>query len=169
MDTATAGVRDREAMETRQAAVCEPVPQRREFTTGCTNRRKFSPAMAHCQQPCDEICISECLLQRARSTSTVHGCFTQSGRTAAGGPACPAVWQWRRGDPPPMPMGCYRALQQVFEYYWRLTVQPSNDMLKIPVPTTSMFNCRGIGKPSMVWYSIPTCISWMGADGSPAF
>src|ERR1700678_1251411 len=57
--------------------------------------------MAYRQQSCDEICVSKRLLRLTWSSQAVRWGIAQSDRTAGCGPACPVVWQGRRGDSPP--------------------------------------------------------------------
>ena len=60
-----------------------------------------SRSMAHRQQPRSELCASKRLLRQAWCSQVVHWSLAQSVRTAGCGPACPVVWQGRRGDSPP--------------------------------------------------------------------
>jgi hypothetical protein len=101
MDTATNAVRDLEAMEMRQAAVCGATSKGSVGRSGCTNGRKFPRPMAYRKQPRHEVRVSQCLLRSAWTASVVHRCLAQSNRTAGCGPARPVVWQGRRGDSPP--------------------------------------------------------------------
>ena len=101
MDAAKAAISDLEAMETRQGAVCQTVCARREQGSGRQNGRKCSGPMAYSEQPRPELCVPHRLLRRAWSSKVVRWEIAQSVRTAGCGPACPVVWQGRRGDSPP--------------------------------------------------------------------
>src|SRR5271165_6395232 len=100
MDTAKAAIHDLEAVETRQGAVHQAVCPGSEQRPGCPNSRERSRSMAHRQQPRSELCAPKRLLRQAWRSQVVHWSLAQSVRTAGCGPACPVVWQGRRGDSP---------------------------------------------------------------------
>ena len=69
--------------------------------SGCTNGRKPHGPWRIANSPGHEVRVSQCLLRSAWTASVVHLFIAQSNRTAGCGPACPVVWQGRRGDSPP--------------------------------------------------------------------
>jgi RNA polymerase Rpb1, domain 5 len=98
---AKAANRDLEAMETRQGAVRQAVRPGSAQRPGCPNSRERSWSLAHRQQPRTKLCAPKRLLRPAWCSKAVPWFVAQSVRTAGCGPACPVVWQGRRGDSPP--------------------------------------------------------------------
>src|ERR1035441_3748588 len=72
--------------------------------------RKYSRPMAHRQQPRHEPRVSYRLLRLAWASQVIRWWIAQSDRTAGCGPACPVVWQGRRGDSPPYADVCRACL-----------------------------------------------------------
>ncbi len=59
--------------------------------------------MASGPQSGNAICVSKQLLRLTWASKAVRWDIAQSIRTAGCGPACPVVWEGRRGDSPPYP------------------------------------------------------------------
>ena len=71
MDATQVAIRDLEAMEAQQGAVCEPAPAEHPTCPRSSNRRLSAWSLASSQQPGLAVRPSDCLLRFARSSPLV--------------------------------------------------------------------------------------------------
>src|ERR1035437_134457 len=92
MDAAQAAIRDLEAMEAQQGAVCEAAPTEHPTCPCGSNRRQCAWSLASGQQSGFAVGTSDCLLRFARS-SAIAGCaLAQPNLTGLCGPPRAGGW-----------------------------------------------------------------------------
>src|SRR5438132_8521972 len=101
MDATQVAIRDLEAMEAQQGAVCKTAPAEHPTCPGGSNRWQSAWSLGSGQQPGLAVRTSDCLLRCARSSSVAGRALAQPTEPPYADPHVRLVWQGRVGDHSP--------------------------------------------------------------------